>query len=434
MKQPFVFIGIAAFGLALAQSAFPQTPAADGKAKVIAVYTLEPTNLTAMGYSSDALTASQKNGLKRTDLPAIGSGLVWLGGTQFMGITDRGPNEDHTDKDGKADGKTFPLPSFAPTMVRFTLEGNAIKPLEYIAITATNGKPITGLSNEVKDDAGFVSADSRDALPFDPNGLDTEALQRLPDGRWIVAEEYSPSIAVLSAKGQVLMRYTPQGKRLSGAGYPMQDILPAVFENRRGNRGFENLALSGDGKTAWAILQSPMGATSDKRYDDSRIARAVRLDISDPLNAKVTGLYAVPMSAKSDYKDTKRQRDLKYSDAAWLSAEKLLLLERADKLVKLFVVDFALATNLLERPEGATLTPESVETNLETLGIKTPPRVEVFSSAGLIEDDKLEGLAVLSPGTVAITNDNDFGIGDNKTGAPSKLWIVQLAQALPFNR
>jgi hypothetical protein len=431
VKQPVVFFGIAALGLALAQTAFPRTPAADGKAKIIGLYSLEPTGLTAMGYSADALAAAQKNGLKRTDLPAIGSGLVWLGGTQFMGITDRGPNEDHLDKDGKVDGKTFPLPTFAPTMVRFTLEGNAIKPLEYMPITATNGKPITGLSTEAKDDVGFINADSRDALGFDPNGLDTEALQRLPDGRWMIADEYSPSIAVLSAKGQVLMRYTPEGKRLSGAGYPVQDILPAVFENRRGNRGFENLAVSSDGKTAWAILQSPMGATSDKLYDESRIARAVHLDISDPLNAKVTAMYVVPMSAKGDYKDTKRQRDLKYSDAAWLGAEKLLLLERADKLVKLFVVDFALATNLLERPEGATLTPESVETKLETLGIKTPSRVEVFSSAGLIDDDKLEGIAVLSPGTVAITNDNDFGIGDNKTGAPSKLWIVQLAQALP---
>ena len=421
-------------GLALAQGNFPSTPTSDGKAKILLTAALEPLSLTAFGYTSAELEAAQKNGLKRTDLPAIGSGLVWLGGMEFMGITDRGPNEDHLNASGAVDGKTFPLPSFTPAMVRFTIVGNSIKPLEYIPLTTLSGSAVTGISNEARDDVPFLNADSRAALTFNPNGLDTEALQRLPDGKWIIAEEYSSSLAVLSAKGQVLMRYTPRGKRLNGAGYAVRDILPAVFENRRANRGFENLAVSGDGKTAWAIMQSPMGATSDKAFDESRIARAVRLDIGNPLDAKVTGMYAVPMSARADYKDTKRQRDLKFSDAAWLSDSKLLVLERADKLVKLFVMDFASATNLLERPDGSTLTIERVDSDLKALGITTPTRIEVFASTGLIDDDKLEGLAVLSPSVVALTNDNDFGIGDNKTGAPSKIWIVQLGQVLPVAR
>ena len=178
-------------------------------------------------------------------------------------------------------------------------------------------------------------------------------------------------------------------------------------------------------------MQSPMGATSDKAFDESRMVRAVRLDISNPLDAKVTGMYAVPMSAQTDYKDTKRQRDLKFSDAAWLSEQKLLLLEQTGKLVKLFVMDFAGATNLLARPDGATLTVERVDSDLGALGIIAPTRLEVFASTGLIDDDKLEGLADSSPSVVALTNDNDFGIGDNKTGAPSKIWIVQLGQVLP---
>ena len=421
-------------GLALAQGSFPTTPTGDGKAKILLSAILEPLSLTAFGYTQAELEASQKNGLKRTDLPAIGSGLVWLGGMEFMGITDRGPNEDHLSASGAVDGKVFPLPSFTPAMVRFTIAGNSIKPLEYIPLTTLSGNAVSGISNEARDDVPFLNAESRTALAFNPNGLDTEALQRLPDGKWLIAEEYSPSIAVLSAKGQVLMRYTPRGKRLNGAGYAVRDILPAVFENRRANRGFENLAVSGDGRTAWAIMQSPMGATSDKAFDESRIARAVRLDISNPLNAKVTGMYAVPMSARADYKDTKRQRDLKFSDVAWLSDQKLLVLERADKLVKLFVMDFANATNLLTRPDGATLTVERVDSDLKVLGIITPTKLEVFASTGLIDDDKLEGLAVLSPSVVALTNDNDFGIGDNKTGAPSKIWIVQLGQVLPVTR
>ena len=211
-------------GLALAQGSFPTTPTSDGKAKILFSAALEPLSLTAFGYTPSELEASQKNGLKRTDLPAIGSGLVWLGGMEFMGITDRGPNEDHLSASGAVDGKTFPLPSFTPVMVRFTIAGNAIQPLEYIPLTTLSGSAVSGISNEARDDTPFLNADSRTALAFNPNGMDTEALQRLPDGKWLIAEEYSPSITVLSAKGQVLMRYTPRGKRLNGAGYAVRDI------------------------------------------------------------------------------------------------------------------------------------------------------------------------------------------------------------------
>ena len=169
-------IGMVTLGLALAQGSFPSTPTADGKSKILLSAALEPLSLTAFGYTQAQLEAAQKNGLKRTDLPAIGSGLVWLGGMEFMGITDRGPNEDHLSASGAVDGKTFPLPSFTPAMVRFTIVGNAIQPLEF-------------------NDPG--------ALAFNPNGLDTEAPQRLPDGKWLIAEEYSSSLAVLNAKGQV---------------------------------------------------------------------------------------------------------------------------------------------------------------------------------------------------------------------------------------
>jgi hypothetical protein len=37
------------------------------------------------------------------------------------------------------------------------------------------------------------------------------------------------------------------------------DVLPAVFDMRRGNRGLENVAVSPDGKTAVTLMQSPMG-------------------------------------------------------------------------------------------------------------------------------------------------------------------------------
>lgn len=434
MKKVLIGLLGLTVSLTVAQSLFPSAPSSDGQPKVVASASLIPYSLTRFGYSSTEVATAEKNGLRRSDIPSVGSALVWLGGTTFMGLTDRGPNEDHLDANGAVDGKIFPLPQFNPAMVKFELRGNQLVPLEIIPITTLGGQPVTGLSTEKADDPIFTSASSNASLAYNQNGVDVEAMQQLPNGYWMMAEEYSSSLLVLNRRGQVMMRYTPQGKRLSKAGYPVRDILPQIFVNRRNNRGFENLAVSKDGKTAWTIVQSPMGATADKAFDESKIARAVRLDISDPLNAKVTGMYAVPFSPRADYPATKRQRDLKYSEAVWLSGEKLLMLERADKLVKLFVVDFANATNFLNRPEAATLVPERVDTNLATLGIKTTERTEVFSSASTpaIDEEKLEGMAVLSEGAIALIHDNDFGIGDNKTNAPTKFWIVQLAKALPL--
>lgn len=414
-----------------AESLYPTVPTTDGKVKLLSEAALAPTSMTDMGYSAEEIAQAKTNGLRVTDLPAVGSGLLMLPSGEFLGITDRGPNEDHLDAAGKADGKIFPLPTFSPTMIRFTVEGNAIKPKQYTKMTDSNGAGITGLTNVKGEELPFASPTATTPLPFNVNGMDTEAIARFPDGRLIVAEETSPSVAILSDKGQVLVRYTPVSKPLAGAAYPVKNILPDVYLQRRVNRGFESVSLSADGKSAWVTLQSPMGDAKADAYKNSRVLRTLKLDVSDPLNAKVVGEYLTLGSAIADYPAGGKQADLKVSDTAWIAGDKLLTLERAGGLVQLFVDDFSAATNVLSHAEENKLTFENVNTNLGALGIKTAARHLVFKSTDAgITDDKLEGLAILTPATIALTNDNDFGIGDNKNGAPSKIWFVQLAEAL----
>lgn len=130
------------------------------------------------------------------------------------------------------------------------------------------------------------------------------------------------------------MRYTPQSKPLPQADYPVKNILPDVYTQRRVNRGFENVGLSVDGKIAWVTLQSPMGDGPDEK--NSCVIRTLKLDVTDPLDAKVVGEY---LSVDSDYKDypqSPTQTDLKISDTTWINGDKLLVLERAKGLMKLF--------------------------------------------------------------------------------------------------
>jgi len=128
------------------------------------------------------------------------------------------------------------------------------------------------------------------------------------------------------------------------------------------------------------------------------------------------------------------------SAAAWVNDDKLLLLERSDEVniggAKLILADLASATDVSGLPQAQTLALEDSSLVLSTLGI-TPAATSVVYENGEtpeITDFKLEGLSILNSNDVAISNDNDFGIGDNVTGNPSRMWIIRLRDRLPRNR
>ena len=415
----------------------PVTPSENQHARVLATFVLPDTNITWINPNIDLgdLNLAAKNGYPNPNIPGIGSALVAVPnkpGT-FLMMTDRGPNVDAVTRSGKAYGKTFPLPQFTPAIVHVNLTDGKIAPVRAIPIVDARGKPVTGISNDQADELPYAG-DSSAPMPFNPNGLDTEAMQLLPNGQFIVAEEYGPSIAIVDTDGKVLVRYVPEGKSNIGVHYPVKAILPAIYKARRPNRGFESIAVTPDGNTAYAILQSPLGDAKDKRYAKSRVVRILRLDITAPTNAKVTGMFLVLQSEKSAYPETDKQKDLKYSDAVALDQDHLLLLERATKKVKLIVVDLSAATNVFIHQEAGQLTFEREGEHLDKLSITPAQTREVFDSRDVffqIDTDKLEGLAVLTPSVVAISNDNDFGVGEDNTNAyPSKVWVIRLGKSL----
>lgn len=94
-------------------------------------------------------------------------------------------------------------------------------------------------------------------------------------------------------------------------------------------------------------------------------------------------------------------------------------------------MDFARATNLLERPDGNSPELDKAGVNYAALNISLPQRRLLLETWKLREfdTDKLEGLALLEDGqTLAIIDDNDFAI-TGKEG-PTRLWLVRLNQKL----
>ena len=411
----------------------------DHRASIIEIFELPFKDISNLNPSVnlDSIEHSESKGYKGRGYPGIGSGLIRVPKTknEFYMLTDRGPNFDNVNGVGKVYGKIFPLENFAPAIVHVKLENKLIQIVKSIPIVDSNGKSVTGISNGKDDETPYDINES--VIPYRSSGLDTEAIQLLPDGNFLISEEYGPSVLVVDPNGKVLMRYLPKGKAKLDTLYPVKDTLPEVLKNRRSNRGFENLALAPDGKTAYAILQSPMGDAKSSQYSSSRTARIIRLDVTHPLDMKVTGMFLVLQSSMSEYPSTAKQADLKFSDAVMLSSTKMLLLERAAKKVKLIVADLKNATNILDLPIASTLEPEEKSESLNALNIEPAETSVAFNSVDVLfqlDTDKLEGLAVLTPSVVALSNDNDFALGENTTNYPSRVWYIQLGTELPLGQ
>jgi hypothetical protein len=94
-------------------------------------------------------------------------------------------------------------------------------------------------------------------LAFDPEGIVVEPR----DGHLLVSDEYGPSLYEFNRQGRLLRRFeTPANLWPRNA---VSGVVNYANDNgntagKRTNRGFEGLAISPDGRTVYAMLQSAM--------------------------------------------------------------------------------------------------------------------------------------------------------------------------------
>ena len=398
-----------------------------------------PIDLSRFGrpaLSSAEITAALNRGLKYRDRPSFGSGVDWLGGDDFVGVTDRGPNSDDPKVVGHEDGLLFPLPQFVPSLVQFRWRSGRITVSAVMPVHRRGGRGATGLPSLKSDGVAYDRPRAADSLPPDPSGLDIEGVRRLPDGRFLLVDEYAPSLLVTSPTGEVLKRYLPPSRAAMQQAFPADAQVPEIFAKRRQNRGFESVALSRDGRRAWTILEGPLGPRDDPEYAASRMVRVLEWNMDDPLAARPVAQYLLPLTALAETPTARRQDEIRISDAAWLSDSTLLVVERAPRRVRLRLADFASATNLLGRPEALTLAIDAASAPLSKLGITPVAMTPVFDSRDLpaFDEDNIEGLAVISDREVVVSDDNDFGIGDNLIGARARLFRLRWPAPLPRPR
>lgn len=338
----------------------------------------------------------------------IGSGLLFTGkqgdALTFATVTDRGPNADSPDV-GKREAKIFVTPEFAPLLMHIRVQNGKAEAMDARPLHDEKGKinglplqaGVIGSTNEI------ALSDTLKVLHGDNRGLDTEGIT--PDGKggyWL-CDEYGPFLINVDAHGKILTIHGPQaaeGEKAIAGG------LPNVLKWRQPNRGFEGLTRMPDGRIIAAVQ-----STLDIDGKSKNQARFTRLMSFDPATGK-TAMYGYPVDSAAYGKNS----DAKIGDIVALDNQHILLIEQGsdkDDATRnlIYKVDLGPATELAAFDKPGEYPEFDDEKALAQRGIKLAVKTLVVDLRQLgWQHEKAEGLALIDNKTLAVTNDNDFGV------------------------
>lgn len=338
----------------------------------------------------------------------IGSGLLFTGkqgdALTFVTVTDRGPNAD-SPAVGKNDAKIFVTPDFAPQLMTLRVQKGKAEAIDARSLHDDkgniNGLPlqrgVIGATNEV------ALSDTLKVLNGDNRGLDTEGIA--PDGKggyWL-CDEYGPFLVNVDDKGKILALHGPQAdageKSIAGG-------LPNIIKWRQPNRGFEGITRMPDGRIIAAVQ-----STLDIDGKSKKQARFTRLVSFDPATGK-TAMYGYPIDVAAYSKNS----DAKVGDIVALDNQHILLIEQgSDKDGKLrnliYKVDLRKASDLTAFDKPGAYPEFDDQQALAQRGIVLADKTLVVDLRQLgWQQEKAEGLALIDHNTLAVANDNDFGV------------------------
>lgn len=345
-------------------------------------------------------------------------GTLW-----FYALTDRGPNGDSPDLDSSSGAtsanktKAFPAPNYAPKFGLIRLRNGVAELVSVTDIKTADGVNVSGrpVQGGIGSSGETPLTEALQAtLAFDTHGIDPEAIAMDPDGQHVwICDEYGPYlIKVAVDSGRIAAKFAPANG------------LPDVIQFRQPNRGCEGLAITPGGKLVMAIqsiLEMPdMGSGLSARHTSK--ALFTRLVEFNPANG-ATRMFAYP----HDVTRYGKSKDAKIGDIVALSDTRFVLIEqgkfKADGEVHnlLVAVDVAQATDLTGKKleGGLELEYADAVSELSAAGVVPAKRLEILDlrkkdASGKLQfgwlPEKAEGLALVNDDTLALINDNDFGV------------------------
>jgi hypothetical protein len=259
-------------------------------------------------------------------------------------------------------------------------------------------------------------------LAFDPEGVVVHPLT----GHLLVSDEYGPSLLEINRAGQLVRRYeTPATlvPRNAASGVANFAGDTGNTAGKRTNRGFEGLAISPDGRTVYAMLQS---ATLDEGGSSGTLNRIVAFDTR---TTRVKAQYAYRMEGSSQGRGI--------SALVAINEREFLVLERNNRGLgvdgdvaspnkKVFRIDLSGATdvtdiNIASAPAGSFVAVTKAATpwlDLAAAGTLAHPSLAALGGAS---PEKWEGLTIgprLADGAYLVLagTDNDYSVTQNGTG------------------
>lgn len=336
---------------------------------------------------------------------------------EWWGLSDRGPG-----------GGTL---AYETRLQRFTIDVNpATGAISNFQIAQTvlfsNGsQPFNGLAPGVGSFLGYS---------FDPEGMVVNPVT----GNLLVSDEYGPSVYEFNRSGQLVRAYNQPANLVprTGAATDYNAAPPTLTAGREPNRGYEGLAISPDGKYAYAVLQN--GAVQDGWSNGNRgeYTRIVKYDTS---TGAVLGQYAYKLESSGQGRGI--------SALVALGNDRFMILERnnrgvgvgatlngADKNV--FVIDLAGATDVsgINLPASGAL-PAGVQAVVKGARV-IDLDANTLDALGNRSPEKWEGLAVgprLANGQYLVLagTDNDYSVTQNASGVQFDVWF-RMSDADPY--
>jgi len=374
-----------------------------------------PTFINGLTISGSALDQSGGTALNNGRLGFFSDLYYDTHRNEWWGLSDRGPG-----------GGTI---SYDTRLNRFSLDVNPLTgAISNFAVQQTilfrdGAQTFNGLAPNPSNNLG--------------NAFDPEGMVILPgSGNILVSDEYGPSVIEFARNGQFVRRYEVPANLIPkvGSNVNYNATSSTLTAGRENNRGLEGLAVSPDGRHAFAMLQN--GTITDGTFSGggsfnrSMYTRIIKYDTS---TGSVVGQYAYRL----DGSGTSPSQGRGISAIVALDANRFMVLERNNRGVgvdaninspdkKVYIIDLSGATDVSTIPLTGTLPIGTVVAsksadalaNLVDSIILNDPSLGALGGRGA---EKWEGLTVgpqLSDGSYLLLagTDNDYSVTQNGTG------------------
>jgi hypothetical protein len=297
-----------------------RTNTMNGTTRLVALGRLPAATRDAMG---DTLGSFSGLALEPGSWRAAAGGYAGV----FVSLPDRGFNIPEENK----------FSNFATRVHRiaFELRGETLQltPLDTRFLRDEKGALTTGL-----DPGSGSTKQFGERLPSPDRGpakgrlsIDSEGLAIKGDGTFFVSDEFGPNIYACAPDGRMTGVIVPPDAFTPHCDgdicFSSRDVKPS--RGRAPNDGFEGLSLSPDGKTLFALLQSPLMQDREGKPESRRYTRLLAYDVSGKkLPRKPSAHYIIELPLHGETPGGPAHEAAEANEVLALPAGRILVLTR----------------------------------------------------------------------------------------------------------